>query len=335
MPRKIEISHRTIIFTVLFLVLVYFLYLIRDIILQVFVALLIMVVLNPLVRRLSKLKIPRALSVTIVYILVLGVISGAVALVISPLIEQTANFASSLPRYVNDLNLPTAVTQEVAKEATVALGQLPGQVLKVGISVFSNVLTVLAVFIFAFYLLLAREKLAGQLAAVFGEHRAKKISEGIDKLEIKMGGWVRAQLIVMFLMGFLFYLGLTILRIPFALPLALLVGILEIIPTIGPIVAVIPAIIVGLGISPITGLAVAALSFLMHQLENYVFVPKVMQKSVGVSPLVTLLAIVIGLKIAGVVGAILSVPVVITLEVIIKETLEAGKPGSVSRQSSV
>lgn len=319
MPRKIEISHRTVIFTVVFLAAVWFLYQIREIILQVFVALLIMAILNPLVTKLSKLKIPRALAVAVVYLFVLGVVIGAFALVIPTLAEQTTNFANSLPAFVNNLTLPSVVTQEITKEATAEIGRLPTQILKVGFSIFGNILTVLAVFVFAFYLLVAREKLDDQMAVVFGKQKGEKFGKVIDQLETKMGGWARAQLIIMFLMGFIFYFGLLALKIPYALPLALLVGILEIVPTIGPIVAVIPAIIVGFGISPLTGLAAAALSFLMHQLENYVFVPNVMQKSVGVSPIITLISLVIGLKIAGVVGAILAVPVVITIEIMTKE----------------
>jgi len=123
------------------------------------------------------------------------------------------------------------------------------------------------------------------------------------------------------LVGTFTYLGLLILGIPFALPLALLAGVLEIIPYIGPIIAAIPAVLVGLSISPLMGLAVASLAFLIQQFENYLFVPKVMEKSVGVSPIITLVALVIGLRLAGVVGIIVSVPLVITLQVLGKQYL--------------
>ncbi len=316
MPRKIEISHRTVIFTVSFLILLWFLYFIREIILQIFAALLIMTILNPLVRRLTKLKLPRILAIGLVYILVIGLLAGVVAAIVPPLVEQSANFATSLPKYLAGLNLPVVLTQEVTKELASNLGRLPSQILKVGINIFSDILTVLAVFIFTFYLLLAREKLDEQLASLFGKARSKRIAKIVDKLEVRMGGWARAQLIDMFLMGLSMYLGLLFLRIPFALPLATLVGLLEIVPTLGPILAAIPAVIVGFGISPMTGLAVVALSLLLHQIEVYVFVPNVIKHSAGVSPLVTLISLVIGFKIAGVVGAILAVPVVITLQVL-------------------
>ena len=204
--------------------------------------------------------------------------------------------------------MPPIVTQEVTKELASSLAGLPSQILKVGISVFSNVLAVVAVFIFAFYLLMSRDKLDEQLAVFFGDDKSKRMAKVVDALEKRMGGWARAQLIIMFLMGVIFYIGLLLLGVPFAIPLALLVALLEIVPTIGPILAVIPAIIVGFGVTPITGFAVAALSFLLHQLESYVFVPKVMEKSVGISPLVILFSLIIGLKLAGVVGAIRRFP---------------------------
>jgi predicted PurR-regulated permease PerM len=99
----------------------------------------------------------------------------------------------------------------------------------------------------------------------------------------------------------------------------MLAGLLEIVPYIGPIIAAIPAVIIGFGISPVIGLATAALALLIQQLENYVLVPKVMEKSVGVSPIVTLLSLAVGFKVAGIVGALISVPVVITLQVLSKE----------------
>jgi predicted PurR-regulated permease PerM len=96
-------------------------------------------------------------------------------------------------------------------------------------------------------------------------------------------------------------------------------GIFEIIPTLGPIVSAIPAILIGLGISPLAGVGAAAVAFLVQQLENYILVPKIMQKSAGVSPILVLISIAIGAKLMGITGIIVAVPTVITLQVLIKE----------------
>ena len=100
MVKKVEVSHRTIIFAVLFLIFVWFLYYIRDIIFIFFVALLLTTVLNPVVSKITRLKVPRSLAVVLVYLLLIGVLSVGVGGLIPPLVEQTTNFANNLPSYL-------------------------------------------------------------------------------------------------------------------------------------------------------------------------------------------------------------------------------------------
>lgn len=320
MPRKIEISHRTIIFIVLFLMFVGFLFYIRVIIFQVFVALLIMSILNPTVTKLARWKIPRVISVMIVYLFVFVLISTAIGLMVPALISQTTSFANNLPVYLDELKIPVFISESFTREVTGQIGRLPSYVLKLSVSVFSNVFSVLAVLIFALYFLLARDKLDDQLANFFHDQELEaRIEKAINKLEFKLGGWARAEIILMIMVGLFTYIGLVLVGVPYALPLAIIAGLLEIVPNVGPILASIPAILVGLSVSYITAIAVSALYILIQQVENYVFVPKVMEKSAGVSPIVTLLSLVIGFKVAGIVGAILSVPIVITSQVLLEE----------------
>lgn len=321
MLKKIEISHKTVIFTVVFLIFLWFLYFIRDILLQLFVALLVMAILNPLVIKLSKFRIPRTISVLLAYLIAFGLFGVVLAGIIPALIEQTTSFVNSLPKYLDNLGISWVLGERLLTQFFSQLITLPGQILKVGVSVFSNVLSVVTVLIFTFYLLLARDKLDDQLGVFFGEEKKREIRRIIDHLEGKLGGWARAELTLMVLVGIFSFVGLTLLGIPFALPLALLAGLLEIIPTLGPILAAVPSVIIGFSISPLMGLATTSLAFLIQQVENYVFVPKVMEKSVGVSPIITLLALAIGFRLAGLVGAAISVPVVITLQVLSKEYL--------------
>ena len=319
MFKKVEISHKTIIFTVFFLLFLWFLYYIRDILLELFVALLLMTILDPFVSRLSKLRIPRGVSVLISYILVFGIVGVAIALIIPPLVDQTKSFVSLLPSYLSNIGVTKEISSSFAGELLVQLGNIPGELVKFTFSVFSNVISVLTVLVFAFYMLLTRDKLDDQLGFFFGEERRKDIARIIDRFEEKLGGWARGELALMFLVGVSTFIGLSLMRIPFALPLSILAGLLEIVPYLGPIIAAVPSVLIGFGISPLAGFGVAALAFLIQQLENYIFVPKVMEKSVGVSPVITLLALAIGARMAGVVGMIISVPSVITLQVLIRE----------------
>jgi predicted PurR-regulated permease PerM len=321
MPRKIEISHKTIIFAVLFLISLGFLYFIRDIILELFVALLLMTILEPLVSKLTKIKIPRAFSVLVSYLVFLGIFGGAISLIIPPLVEQTTSFANFLPTYVSNLGINPAVSDQVIKEVLTAVGSIPSQLIKFSVSLFSNILAVFTVLAFAFYLLMFRGKLDEQLSPLFSLEQKEKITRILTTLESRLGGWARGELILMLLVGVLNFIALSLLRVPFALPLAVLSGILEIVPYLGPILGAVPGMLIGFGISPLTGLGVAASAFLIQQLENYIFVPKVMEKSVGVSPIITILALSIGGRLAGIVGIIISVPIVITLNVLFKEYL--------------
>jgi predicted PurR-regulated permease PerM len=127
----------------------------------------------------------------------------------------------------------------------------------------------------------------------------------------------------MFVVGASSYIGFRLLNVPFALPLSILAGLMEVVPYVGPILAAIPAAIIGFGVSPVLGLATVSLSFLVQQTENYVFVPKIMEKSAGVDPIATLLSLTIGFKLAGVVGLLISVPVFITLKVLFQEYLRS------------
>jgi predicted PurR-regulated permease PerM len=160
--------------------------------------------------------------------------------------------------------------------------------------------------------------LYNQIVSFFGEERKKDISESISLVEDRIGKWSRAELVLMLMVGCANYIGLTLLGIPFSLPLSILAGILEIVPFIGPIIAAIPAVIIGFGISPISGIATAALATLIQQAESYVLVPKVMQKNVGVNPVITLISIAIGAKLAGIIGILLAVPIYISVEVLVK-----------------
>lgn len=321
MPRKTEISHRTIIFTVGFLIFLWFLFYIRDIILAFFVALLIMAILNPWVTKLSKYKVPRALSVLVVYLLLFSVAGVSLAAIIPPLADQTSSFVNSFPKFIGNLGVSVVLSDEIIKQLVAQIGTLPAQIAKLTVSVFSNVLGVLTILIFAFYLLLARDKLYEQLGYFFGDKKRKEVARIIDLLEEKLGGWSRGQFALMFAVGLATYIGLVLLGVPFALPLSIIAGLLEIVPYFGPVLSALPAVLIGFGISPLTGFATAALYFLIQQLENYILVPKIMEKSIGVNPVITLLALAIGFRLAGVVGIIISVPLVITIQLLSREYL--------------
>ncbi len=319
MPRKIEISHKTVVFTVFFLIGLWFLYFIRDILLELFVALLLMTILEPMVNLFAKIKIPRSISVLLSYILFFGIFGLAISFVVPPLVEQTTNFVMALPAYLSNIGLAETLSTNITSEFLARLGNLPGEVIKFTFSLFGNLLSVVTVLVFSFYMLLARGKLNESLDSFFGEERRIELGVLIESLEKRLGGWSRGQIALMLIVGLLTYIGLAILKVPFALPLAILAGVLEIIPYLGPILAAIPSLIIGFGIAPAMGVGTLIVAVVVQQLENYVLVPKIMEKSVGVSPIITLVALAIGARLAGITGMIISIPTVIALQVFLKQ----------------
>lgn len=315
MPRKIEVSHKTIIFIAIFLISLGALFILRDLILELFVALLLMTILEPLIGKLSKYKIPRVISVLVIYVLIIGIVAGVISLIIPTVIDQTSSFINAFPGYLNNIGLTSSIGLDAVKNFVSNPGGAPNAIFQFTSSIVNSFIATITVLIFAFYMLISRDKLQDQLGLFFGDEKKKEIGEILDALEKKLGGWARGELILMLSIGVATYIGLRFLGIPYALPLSILGGLFEIIPFMGPVISAIPSVLIGFGISPLTGAGVAALTFLIHELEGYVLVPKIMQRSTGVSPLIALIALTAGAKLAGVVGVIISIPVVITFQV--------------------
>jgi len=188
MIKKVEISHKTIIFTVFFAGFLWFIYVIRDLILELFVALLITAILGPLVERLFKYKIPKGFSIIIVYLLVFLIFGGSIALIVPPLLEQTTNLIRLLPNSINDLGISQYINADIVHEFVSQLGTIPTQIVKAGFGIFSNILDILTVLIFAFYLLLTRDRFAKNTDSFFGKDKGRYINKFISDLEDRLGG---------------------------------------------------------------------------------------------------------------------------------------------------
>lgn len=318
MPRKIEISYRTIIFTVVFLLLLWLLYQIREVILALFISLILMSSLNTSVEKLEKFKIPRPVAIIVFYLLFLAILVLAVIVIVPQLIEQTSSLISQIPEFFRQFKI-LGIDEKVITSQLSQFSAIPANLIQFIVGFFSNIITIFGMAVITFYLLLERKNLDRHLVNLFGEGKEQKIGKTIDRIEEKLGGWVRGELLLMTFVGILSYVGFRIIGLEFALPLAILAFLFEIIPNIGPTLSSIPAIIIGLTISPAHALVVAGWCFLVQQVENSILVPRVMKKAVGVNPLVSILSLAVGLKIAGIGGAILAIPTFLVLQVIASE----------------
>jgi predicted PurR-regulated permease PerM len=320
MPRKVEISHKTVIFTVLFLLGLWFIFQIRDILAIIFVAIVLMSALKPAVDILERKRIPRALGIFLMYIFLWAVMALIIAVVVPPLVTQTQSLIKILPTAIADIEILSGIDQQAVSEQVFSrLGSLPADIFRVTLGVFSNIVSVLTIMFIAFYLLLERKYLDRYLAILLGNDKPARTTKVINEIERRLGGWVRGELILMLFVGILTYIGLLILGVDIALPLAIIAGLLEIIPNLGPTISAIPAILVALTIHPLIALATAALYFLVQLVENNILVPKIMQRAVGVNPLVSILGLMVGFRLAGPAGAILAIPLIISVQTIAQE----------------
>lgn len=325
-PLRIEISYKTVIFTVGFLIGLWFLAQIRQILVLVFLSIILLSALLKPVEWLNSRHIPRVIAVLFVYITVITLISAAIGIIVPPLVSQTTDFITKLPQIVSTINKSIVFykipVEDISNILTNQLEQIASNVIAISRAIFSSIFAILTIFVFTFYLLLEWKSVVRLIASPFSGKQEKKVIATVVKVENGLGRWVRGQLTLSVIVGVLTYIGLRILGIPFALPLALIAGIFEIVPIIGPIIASIPSILVGLTISPILGLATAALFFIIQQLENNLIVPMVMSKVIGLQPPVVIVALLIGAKLAGIGGAFLAVPIIVVGKIIIKEFLE-------------
>ena len=139
----------------------------------------------------------------------------------------------------------------------------------------------------------------------------------MSQIDDKLGAWLRGQVVLCFSIGLLSWVTLTLINLPYAVPLAVFAGIFEAVPTIGPILSAVPAIIVALTIDPKIAITVAIIYFVIQMLENHVLVPNIMRHAVGLNPIIVIVGIMIGGSLMGITGALLAIPFISFLTVLL------------------
>lgn len=322
MTRRVEISSKTIIFTVILILSLGLIWRIRQLIYALFIAFIFMSALKPMVNRLEKLKLPRSIAAFVVVISALVTIIFALAFMLPPIVSETIDFLTSLPVIMSE-SFPFLKGTFNPDSALQLLPNITENAFKVATGLFSNVLFLVSVIFFTFYFLLEEQFTGSFLKRFFDEKTARRIETVLRRAEVRMGAWMRGELVLMTVVGLLTYLVLTALNVPFALSLAFLAGLLEIVPILGPIVSSIPAFIVASASSLLLGGATLSMYLVVQQLENNIIVPYIMNKAVGIHPITTLIALSIGGTLGGVVGAIIAVPISLVIETVVLEVLES------------
>ncbi|MBU1203432.1 AI-2E family transporter [Patescibacteria group bacterium] len=335
--QTISISTGTIVRTIFILLIVGFLFLVKDVIILFFVAVILASAFDPLIDWLQTKKIPRTVSIIGVYMVFLTLVGWSLYLLAGPIVEQVKEIGKAFPDFYSKLadtiNYLRSVDQSVARETvstsfadiTKSLTSATSGIFRTVTSIFGGVFSFLMVLVVTFYLTVEENAMKRFIKTITPSNNQAYIDKLITDMQHRMGYWLRGQLFLSIIVFAMVYIGLSLMGIKYALILALVAGIFEIVPFLGPWISAIPGVFFAFSQSPGKAIAVAILYFLVQQVENNLIVPKVMGKTTGLNPLVVILAILTGARLGGVVGALLAVPVTLALTVYVESILDKRK----------
>ncbi|MAZ67442.1 hypothetical protein CL652_01580 [bacterium] len=325
------ITTGTIIRAILFVGLAALVWYLRELALIVLTSIVIASAIEPAAKGLIRYKIPRVLAVVVVYLLFFAMVFSIVFFLLPPVLDETSLLLATLPTYLETIGATDALTQDAILETRslingvsfgdttqnldTFLSTLSGNFLAAMSMIFGGALSFVFIVVFSFYFAVNERGIEEFLRVVTPLKHENYVLDLWRRAQLKIGLWMQGQFLLAILIGVLTYLGLSILGIQYALVLAVIAGIMELIPVFGPILAAVPAVAIafangGLAIA----LVVVALYLIIQQFENHLIYPLVVTKVVGVPPILVILALLIGAKVAGILGILLSVPVAAALQ---------------------
>ena len=319
-------------------VLLWVLYQVREVLLILYVAGLLAIGISPLVRWLERRRfstsrrrrLPRWVAILWLYIGLTVVVAGAFSIILPPLVVQATELWKNLPDLVHR-------AQEVLRGWGLTRGEwswaeivksLPNPGIAVsGIlsalqSLVGIVGAIVTVFVLPYYLLLEGDTLQKTFLKLFDAEERPQVARITGAVTVKLGAWLGGQLLLALVIGSTAALGLWLLGVPYFLVLALLAGVGEMIPVVGPIIAAVPAVLVGFSTSIQTGVFVAVYFSIQQFIENHFLVPRIMQRQVGLSAVAVIVALLLGTQLLGLVGALLAVPSAAIVQVLFQEFVE-------------
>jgi len=313
------ISTATVLRIVVILALCAAIFMVRDFVLVLLVAVVIASAIEPGTKWFIRRRIPRIPAVILQYVLIAGSLSVLFYFLFLPLISEIVAVAQMLPSYIKsapsgftgagNFQLPQESVQQIANQISNTLVGFSQGFFSTISTIFGGVISLVLIIVLSFYLSVQENGIGRFLSTITPKKYRSYILSLWDRSERKIGRWMQGQLILAVIMFALVFIGLSLFHIQHALLLAVLAGVLEIIPIFGPVIAAIPGITLAfLGDGFSTAVFVTLLYILFQQLENHVVYPLVVKKVIGVQPMVSILAIVIGGKLFGFLGILLSVP---------------------------
>ncbi|MDP1545411.1 MAG: AI-2E family transporter [Anaerolineales bacterium] len=315
------------------------LYRFNQVIFILFIAIVIGTVIRPAVTWLHQRGLPRMAGVILVYLLLLILFAGFLFLLFPLVIEQSAAMIAKIPDYYQDLyewmiNYPNPLmvrlmvrlsefipvilpnlepVQQTGEDVMISMGQVLGYITSAVYFTF----IVIIVLVLAYYWTLDGTRIIHSFLLLVPQEKREDIGELVSAMEVRVGHYIIGQAVLCLVIGVLALIAYSIIGLPNAFVLALIAGLLEAVPIIGPLLGAIPAAVVALSIAPDKLIWVIVATVVIQLLENSLLVPRVMSKAVGVNPFVTLLALFAFSSFYGIAGALMAIPMAATIQLIL------------------
>ncbi len=349
MSPRTDLVLRTVLVVVTILIvtgLAWLLVQIKEILLITLIAAILATGVAPLVSRLQRIKwtrrgwqMSRTWAILIVFLTIIVVLLTIGAMLVTPVVIEAQQFIANFPERMTQLEalltdlqarfpwLPdmAAFVQRLPRELS-NVSQYFAPAAGVAFRFLGGVATVITVLFMAFYMLVEGPAIREGFVTLFPRRERVKVGEVLDQIGAKFGGWVGGQLLLGLIIGFAAGLGMAAIKMPFPVLLGIVAGFTELIPMLGPTLGAVPAVFLALFQPPWKLIFTIAYYALIQQFEGNFVVPRVMRRAVGLSPLLTILALVIGGKLVGIAGALLAVPVAAALQVVVGELVGRFRP---------
>lgn len=302
-----------------------------SVLLLIFLAILLAAALEPIVGWLrDHLPLGRGWTIIVVYVVFFLAVLALAFIVLPAAIGQAEQIVTDLPPFFDGVRawaadlrpaaLSTSITALVDSVAGIFAPAPPpdaDEVVEVGTAVAEAAVSLAMLLTLVFFWLVEHARLQRYLLAYLPAERRAGARDAWNEVETRLGLWVRGQLILMGAIGVATGIAYTLLGLPGALLLGLIAAITEAIPIVGPLLGAIPAILVAATVSPELALVVAAVYLVLQFVEGSILVPIVMRSTIGISPMLVLVSLLVGGAVGGIVGAFLAVPVAASLEIVL------------------
>ncbi|MDP3957854.1 MAG: AI-2E family transporter [bacterium] len=305
------------------------LYLVREVALVVLASIIIASALGPFTTKLLRYNIPRVVSVLLLFLLLFVGFFVLFYFFLPPLLTDALNFIELMPEYLGSVegldatlynifgaqSLLTELSERFSSGDAITdlketVFSLTGGAIQTLNFVFGGITGFILIVVISFYLSVQERGVENFLRIVTPLQHEKYVLDLWRRSQEKIGLWLQGQVLLGLLIGVLVYLGLTVLGVPYAFLLAVIAALFELIPVFGPVMAAVPAVILGFAEGGATlGLMVIGFYVIIQQFENHLIYPLVVRKVTGVPPLLVIVSLIVGAKLAGFLGIVLAVPI--------------------------